>query len=640
MPMIEAAPSAASNASAERVSPASSAISRKTVAFFVAAAAARKVPHSCCSLSSVERASELRLSLRSFAYSGSAFLRLSIDIFLDAFLQQLTGVDGRVALLPVAGAQLVRLESIEDAQHLVDVAADGTCGDGDELDLVVGVNDEGRAVGNSISVEHAGRFSEFTLEVREDRERQRFEIFVLCTPLEVDELVVDGCAKNLRVAVRELLVELAESGNLGGADEGEVLRPEEDDAPLSSVVVAGDSGEVIVRLLSVNLRKVATDHGGQVVRRELVADGEQSHYLFLLGHEHRMLGREQLLGRENRVRGRREARRPQLLWCGSIVHDHHQKVKAIGGLILIGMADQTYQPTLSQLRAFVAVAEYRHFGTAATRLNVSQPTLSQALAALENGLGVQLIERSTRRVLVTDAGERLLGQAKMILEAAEGFIASAAGASGRLAGPLRMGLIPTVAPYVLPAFLPALADKMPALTLHVVEDQTARLLEALRVGALDVAVLALPTDAPGVVEIELYAEDFVLVTPPNHPLAHRTDIAPAVLDGLPLLLLDEGHCLRDQTLDLCRSVEARPVGGDTRATSLSTVVQCVAGGLGVTLVPRSALRVETGRAELASAQFAEPAPGRTIGLVFRTSSARAEDYRELAELLKSVAPVN
>ncbi|QNG19084.1 LysR family transcriptional regulator [Rhodococcus triatomae] len=303
------------------------------------------------------------------------------------------------------------------------------------------------------------------------------------------------------------------------------------------------------------------------------------------------------------------------------------------------MGDQTYQPTLSQLRAFVAVAEYRHFGTAATRLNVSQPTLSQALAALENGLGVQLIERSTRRVLVTDAGARLLGQAKTILEAADGFVATAAGAGGRLAGPLRIGLIPTVAPYVLPAFLPALAAEMPALVPHVVEDQTSRLLEALRAGSLDVAVLALPTDTPGLVEIALYTEDFVLVTPPDHALAGRDDVLPEDLDRLPLLLLDEGHCLRDQTLDLCRSVDARPVGGDTRATSLSTVVQCVAGGLGVTLVPDSALRVETARARLATARFTAPAPGRTIGMVFRASSARAEDYGELAELLRRVAPV-
>ncbi|MEU2000071.1 hydrogen peroxide-inducible genes activator [Rhodococcus sp. NPDC019627] len=303
------------------------------------------------------------------------------------------------------------------------------------------------------------------------------------------------------------------------------------------------------------------------------------------------------------------------------------------------MADQSYQPTLSQLRAFVAVAEHRHFGTAATRLSVSQPTLSQSLAALESGLGVQLIERSTRRVLVTTAGERLLGQAKVILEATDGFVATAAGVGERLTGPLRIGLIPTVAPYVLPALLPALRQDMPALEPQVIEDQTARLLESLRTGTLDVAVMALPSGAAGLTEIPLYTEDFVMVVPEGHELAGHTGISPSVLGALPLLLLDEGHCLRDQTLDLCRSADVQPMAGDTRATSLSTVVQCVAGGLGVTLVPECAVRVEIGRGPLATARFAAPAPGRMIGLVFRSSSARAEDYGQLAALLTNSAPV-
>jgi LysR family hydrogen peroxide-inducible transcriptional activator len=310
----------------------------------------------------------------------------------------------------------------------------------------------------------------------------------------------------------------------------------------------------------------------------------------------------------------------------------------IGGTTLIAMADQTYQPSLSQLRAFVSVAEHRHFGTAAARLSVSQPTLSQALAALESGLGVQLIERSTRRVLVTGDGQRLLSQAKLILEAADGFVASAAGMGDRLAGPLRIGLIPTVAPYILPSLLPALRTSMPTVAPHVIEDQTARLLDSLRSGALDLALLALPAGAPGLIEIPLYDEDFVLVVPADHPLAGRSDLTADILDELPLLLLDDGHCLRDQTLDLCRSVDAHPLSGDTRATSLATIVQCVAGGLGVTLVPESAVPVESRRGELATATFTAPAPGRTIGLVFRSSSGRAEGFRQLAELVKSVAP--
>lgn len=302
------------------------------------------------------------------------------------------------------------------------------------------------------------------------------------------------------------------------------------------------------------------------------------------------------------------------------------------------MSDQSYQPTLSQLRAFVAVATHRHFGTAAARLNVSQPTLSQGLAALESGLGVQLIERSTRRVLVTPAGERLLTQAKTIVDAADSFVTAAAGVSGALAGPLRLGVIPTVAPYFLPSILPALRAHVPELAVHVIEDQTARLLTQMRSGSLDVAILALPTDMAGVLEIPLYVEEFVLVVPPGHTLAGKTDVALTTLAGLPLLLLDEGHCLRDQTLDLCRSVDARPESGDTRATSLATVVRCVAGGLGVTLVPASAVPVETAAGDLDVARFAHPQPGRTIGMVFRTSSAREDDYRTLAEILRDRTP--
>lgn len=309
----------------------------------------------------------------------------------------------------------------------------------------------------------------------------------------------------------------------------------------------------------------------------------------------------------------------------------------IGGTRLIGVSDQTYQPTLSQLRAFVAIAEYRHFGTAAARLAVSQPTLSQALAALENGLGLQLIERSTRRVLVTAAGTRLLPQAIATLEAADRFVATATGDG--LGGALRMGIIPTVAPYVLPQLLPELRRKVPGLVPQVVEDQTARLLEGLRTGVLDVALLALPTEAPGLVEIPLYTEEFVLVTPRGHELAGRTDLSVAALAELPLLLLDEGHCLRDQTLELCRTAEVAPGAvGDTRAASLATVVQCVAGGLGVSLLPEMAVPAETARGTLDTARFAGPAPGRTIGLAFRASSARAEDYEYLGAVIRSKRP--
>ena len=300
------------------------------------------------------------------------------------------------------------------------------------------------------------------------------------------------------------------------------------------------------------------------------------------------------------------------------------------------MTDKIYQPTIAGLRAFVAVAERQHFGSAATTLGVSQSTLSQALAALETGLGTQLIERSTRRVLLTPEGRQLLPHALAVVEAVDTFTAAAAGASDPLHAGMRLGLIPTVAPYVLPTLLAGLPEQLPSLTLRVIEDQTERLLTLLRDGALDAALIALPTPevpAVGVTAIPIYDEDFVLALPPGHPLSGKRRVPTTALAELPLLLLDEGHCLRDQALDVCQKAGVRADLANTRAASLATAVQCVTGGLGVTLIPQSAVPVESARSRLGLAQFATPRPGRRIGLVFRSSSGRDESYRQLAALI-------
>src|ERR1700722_13107509 len=197
------------------------------------------------------------------------------------------------------------------------------------------------------------------------------------------------------------------------------------------------------------------------------------------------------------------------------------EVKVIYSTILIGMTDKSFQPTLAGLRAFVAVAEKHHFGSAATTLGVSQSTLSQALAALETGLGTRLVERSTRRVRVTAEGMQLLPLAQAVVDAADTFSAAASGTSDPLQGTLRLGLIPTVAPYVLPSVLAGLATRLPELTLRVIEDQTERLLAALRDGAVDAAMIALPADAGGITEIGIYDEDFLLAVPPGHPLSGK-----------------------------------------------------------------------------------------------------------------------
>jgi LysR family transcriptional regulator, hydrogen peroxide-inducible genes activator len=309
------------------------------------------------------------------------------------------------------------------------------------------------------------------------------------------------------------------------------------------------------------------------------------------------------------------------------------EVKVIYRTILIAMTDKSFQPTLAGLRAFTAVAEKHHFGSAATALGVSQSTLSQSLSALEAGLGTHLVERSTRRVRVTREGMQLLPLAQTVVDAAEAFTAAAAGTSDPLQGTLRLGMIPTVAPYVLPAVLAGLASRLPALTLRVIEDQTERLLSALRGGALDAALIALPADTGGITEVPIYEEDFLLAVPPGHPLSGKHRVPVATLAQLPLLLLDEGHCLRDQALDVCQKAGVRAELADTRAASLATAVQCVTGGLGVTLIPQSAAPVEAARSQLGLAQFAAPRPGRRIGLVFRSSSGRDESYRRLAGII-------
>uniref|UniRef100_UPI000F62C121 Hydrogen peroxide-inducible genes activator n=2 Tax=Corynebacterium glutamicum TaxID=1718 RepID=UPI000F62C121 len=302
------------------------------------------------------------------------------------------------------------------------------------------------------------------------------------------------------------------------------------------------------------------------------------------------------------------------------------------------MSNKEYRPTLAQLRTFVTIAECKHFGTAATKLSISQPSLSQALVALETGLGVQLIERSTRKVIVTPAGEKLLPFAKSTLDAAESFLSHAKGANGSLTGPLTVGIIPTAAPYILPSMLSIVDEEYPDLEPHIVEDQTKHLLALLRDGAIDVAMMALPSEAPGMKEIPLYDEDFIVVTASDHPFAGRQDLELSALEDLDLLLLDDGHCLHDQIVDLCRRGNINPISSTTavtRASSLTTVMQLVVAGLGSTLVPISAIPWECTRPGLATANFnSDVTANRRIGLVYRSSSSRAEEFEQFALILQ------
>jgi LysR family hydrogen peroxide-inducible transcriptional activator len=285
--------------------------------------------------------------------------------------------------------------------------------------------------------------------------------------------------------------------------------------------------------------------------------------------------------------------------------------------------------TLRQLQYAAAVADLRSFRRAAERCHVSQPSLSAQVIQLEEQLGVRLFERASRRVIVTAAGEAVLLRLRRLLLEADDLADSVRQLGDPLAGTLRLGVIPTVSPYLLPEIVPCLRARHPALSAVWVEDKTENLIEALREGRIDGALLAL--EAPlGEVEREIVCEDpFVLAAPPGHPLVQALSPAtPLELRGAGFLLLDDGHCFRDQALAYCASARGREL--DFRATSLATLAQMVAGGAGITLLPRLSLPVENRRSELSVRRLASPAPHRTLALVWRPRSPLGPALRRLA----------
>jgi LysR family hydrogen peroxide-inducible transcriptional activator len=291
------------------------------------------------------------------------------------------------------------------------------------------------------------------------------------------------------------------------------------------------------------------------------------------------------------------------------------------------------RPTLRQLEYLVAVAEAGHFGRAARACAVTQPALSAQIAALEQSLGVRLFERSRRGARATRAGERVVERARITLRSVDELVALAREAREPLTGPLHLGVIPTVAPYLLPRWLPEVRRRHPRLRLFLHEEQTARVLAGLAEGRLDLGLLALPIEEPGLETFSVGREPFLLAVPAGHPLAkRRTRVGEAEIRGESVLLLEDGHCLRDQALSVCHQAGARETEG-VRASSLSTLVQMVEGGLGVTLLPASAAAVE-GRGELALLRFRAPEPSRELGLVWRRSSSRGDEFRLLGELLR------
>jgi LysR family transcriptional regulator, hydrogen peroxide-inducible genes activator len=295
------------------------------------------------------------------------------------------------------------------------------------------------------------------------------------------------------------------------------------------------------------------------------------------------------------------------------------------------------RPSIRQLESLVAVAEHHSFRRAATSLGISQPALSAQVQAVEEILGLQVFERDRRSVLVTPAGEEVVGRARLALEAVDAVNDAARRRSEPLVGPLRLGVIPTVAPYWLPALLPTVRKRFAKLELILREDQTARLLGQLAAGQLDVALLAIPV--PGDVTTATIArEEFLLAAPRGSELVgRRTKLSERDLEDQTVLLLEDGHCLRDQALAVCERGGAHE-SMEVRGTSLPTLVQMVAGGMGVTLLPEAAAEAliqNKGPVELAA--LGKPAPGRTLGLAWRTSSARLREFRLLAEVMSEAA---
>lgn len=290
--------------------------------------------------------------------------------------------------------------------------------------------------------------------------------------------------------------------------------------------------------------------------------------------------------------------------------------------------------TLKQFRYVEALSRHGHFGRAAEACAISQPALSMQIRELEDALGTDLFERSARQVRLTSFGEAFVARMRDILRSVEELSDLARASQAQLVGRLRIGVIPTVAPYLLPTIIGNLLRMNADLDLHVRETLTQKLLVELAEGRLDTAIVALPVSEPSLTEVALFSERFVLVRPredAGKPVPSRE-----TLREMRLLLLEEGHCFRDQALSFCNMGAAEPrelLDG----SSLTTLVQMVRAGIGVTLIPEMAVPVEAGSGAVSIARFAAPEPSRTIGMVWRKTSPLVAQLAQIAEVVRQSA---
>lgn len=292
--------------------------------------------------------------------------------------------------------------------------------------------------------------------------------------------------------------------------------------------------------------------------------------------------------------------------------------------------------TLKQLRYFEALARHGHFGRAADACAISQPALSMQIKELEESLGTVLFERGAREIRLTNFGEEFALRVREILLSVDELAELARASKGRLVGRLRIGVIPTIAPYLLPTLIGNLTQMHAGLDIHVRETLTEKLIQELSEGRIDTAIVALPVSEPSLTEVALFSEDMVLVRPD----ADRQKPVPSreKLREMRLLLLEEGHCFRDQALSFCNIQTALPREG-LDGSSLSTLVQMVGAGIGVTLIPEMAVPVETRSASVSVARLEGPQPSRTVGMIWRKTSPLAKQLMQISELVHQSAEV-
>jgi LysR family transcriptional regulator, hydrogen peroxide-inducible genes activator len=292
--------------------------------------------------------------------------------------------------------------------------------------------------------------------------------------------------------------------------------------------------------------------------------------------------------------------------------------------------------TLTELKYVVALAQERHFGRAAQKCFVTQPTLSLALAKLEDELGVRLFERNKNEVLVTPMGAGIVEQARRVLDEAGKIASLAKGAQDQLAGALRLGVIPTIGPYLLPELVPILRKRAPDMPLMIEENYTGSLVPLLRDGEIDVALIALPFAVPGVKTRALYEEPFSVVVPEGHAWAKKKRVRPDELTGESLLVLNAGHCFREQVLEACpgQANTASPEGRS--GSSLETIRNMVASGLGVSVLPDTALQPRYANRLVKVIPFTEPAPSRKVAIAWRTSFSRPKAVEAVAQAVLDV----